>query len=100
MINRTDFSGLLMILAGPLSGVVAAHQHNGGVSSLILFGAIGFAVGLLVAMASSECSYRILGSKRVPAGLQFTSCMLVPMISLLLVILFPSFLATMVYGRA
>jgi hypothetical protein len=99
MLNWTDLCGLLMILAGPFSGVAAAHQHKAGALSLILFGAVGLAVGFGVGKVSSKCAYRILGSKKLPAGLQFASYMLVPTISLLLVIVVPALLAMMIYGQ-
>jgi hypothetical protein len=99
MLNWADFSVLLMILAGPFSGVAAAHQHKAGVLSLILFGCVGLAVGFGIGQASSKLAYRVLGSKTLPAGLQFVSYMLIPMISLLLVILVPALLAMMIYGQ-
>jgi|ERR1017187_438561 hypothetical protein len=99
MLNWTDLCGLLMILAGPCSGVAAAQQHKAGALSLILFGAVGLAIGFRVGMLSRKLSYRILGSKTLPAGLQFASYMLVPIVSLLLVILIPFLLAMIIYGQ-
>ncbi len=99
MLNWTDFSCLLMILAGPLSGVAAAHQHKAGVLSLILFGVVGLAIGFGVGMIliSSKFAYRILRSKMLPNGLKFAAYMLVPMCSLLLVVLLPAMLAMMIW---
>lgn len=99
MLNWTDLCGLLMILAGPLSGVAAAHQHKAGALSLILFAVVGLFIGLGVGIVSSKLAYRILGSKTLPSSLQFVSYMLVPMGSLLLVVLAPSLLAMVVYGQ-
>ena len=99
MLNWTDLCLLLMVLAGPLSGVAAAYQHKAGAVSLFLFGAVGLAVGFGVGGASSKLSYRILDSKTLPAALQFAGYMLVPMISLLLVILIPALLVAMIYGH-
>jgi uncharacterized membrane-anchored protein len=97
MLNWTDFSVLLMILAGPFSGVAAAHQHKAGVASLILFGVVGLAVGFGVGMISNKFAYRILRSKRLPEGLKFVAYMFTPMCSLLLVILLPAMLAVMIW---
>jgi hypothetical protein len=99
MLNWTDLCGLLMMLAGPLSGVAAAHQHKAGIFSLVLFGAFGLAIAFQIGKTSSKLSYRILGSKTLPAGLQFVGYMSVPMISLLLVILIPALIVAMMYGR-
>jgi hypothetical protein len=61
MLNWTDLCGLLMILAGPCSGVAAAQQHKAGALSLILFGAVGLAIGFRVGMLSRKLSYQIIG---------------------------------------
>ena len=94
-----DLSVLLMILAGPFSGVVAAHQQKAGVWSLVLFGLVGLAIAVGVGMMSSKLAYRVLGSKTLPAGLQVLSYMFIPMLSLLLVVILPTLLAMMIYGR-
>lgn len=99
MLNWTDLSVLMMALAGPFIGAAAAHQHRAGIWSLILFGIVGLAVGVGVGIASSKCSYSVLDSKKVPAGLQFTAYLLIPALSLLLVILVPFLLAMIVFGR-
>ena len=99
MLNWAGFSGLMMILAGPFSGVAAAHQHKVGASSLILFGIVGLVIGFGISMASSKIAYRVLASKTLPAGLQFAAYMFIPMFSLLLVIFVPALLAIMVYGQ-
>ena len=98
MLNWTDLCGLLMILAGPLSGVAAAHQHKAGPLSLIVFSVVGLAIGFGLGMLSSKLSYRILRSKTLPSGLRFVSYMLVPMASLFLVVLAPALLVMVVYG--
>jgi hypothetical protein len=99
MLNWTDLCGLLMMLAGTMSGAAAAHQRKAGPSWLILFGAAGLAIGFYAGKTSSKLSYRISDSKTLPVGLQFASYMLVPMISLLLSILVPALLVMMIYGH-
>ena len=99
MVNWTTLCSLLMTLAGPLSGVVAAHSHKAGAFSLVLFGTFGFAVAYQIGKTSSKLSYRMLDSKALPAVLQFAGYMLLPMVSLLLVILIPALIAEMTYGH-
>jgi hypothetical protein len=99
MLNWTDLSVLLMIIAGPFSGVTAAHQHKAGVVPLVFFGVAGLGVGVGVGMVSSKFAYRVLRSKTLPVGLQLVSYLCIPMLSLLLVALVPALLAMMIYGR-
>jgi hypothetical protein len=99
MLNWNDLSVLLMVLAGPLSGVAAARHYHAGVGSLILLGVVGLVVGFGIGMASSKMAYRVLDSKTMPAGLQSSAYAFVPMLSLLLVMLVPPLLAMMIYGR-
>ncbi len=90
MLNWTDLCCLLMMLAGPVSGVAAAHQHKAGAFSLLLFGVVGVAVAYRTGRTSSKLSYRILSSKKLPDAVGSVCYMLVPMVSLLLVILIPA----------
>jgi hypothetical protein len=99
MLNFADLSVLLMMLAGPFSGVVVAHQHKLGTPSLILFGLAGLVIGLGVGMLSSKVAYTILRSKKLPAGLQSIAYLFIPVFSLLLVLLAPALLAMVIYGR-
>ena len=88
-----------MLAAGPLSGVAAAFQHKAGAFSIIMFGAAGFAIAFQIAKTSSKLSYRIMGSKKMPAVFQFVGYMFLPMVSLFLTILIPALFVAMIYGK-
>ena len=99
MLTWTDLCGLLLLAAGPVSGVTAGLQPKAGVLSIILFAAAGLVIAFLIAKTSSKLSYRILDSKKLPGILQFTGYMFLPMVSLLLAILVPVLIVTMIYGK-
>jgi hypothetical protein len=98
MLNWTDLCGLLMLLAGPVSGFGAAHQHKAGITSLVLFTIIGLIVGVGLGQVSSKLAYSVLRSKTLPGGLQFFVYMFVPMAFLFAVLLVPALLVMMIYG--
>jgi hypothetical protein len=93
MLNLADLFMLLMVLAGPLSGVGAAHAHKAGILSLVVFGLIGLAIGVSVAVMSSKLAYSILRSKQLPAGVGLLFYSLVPLAGLLVVVFVPILLA-------
>jgi len=98
MLNFTDFMGLLMLLAGPLSGFGAAHQRKAGLVSLVLFTIFGLIVGVGLGQISSQLAYSVLRSKTMPKGLQAFAYMLVPATFLFAVLLVPALLALIIYG--
>ena len=93
MLNWTDLMGLIMILAGPFSGFLAAREHHAGIVALTLFTIAGFILALVVGAVSSKVAYAVL---RMRIG--FFVYMLVPMVFLFAVILLPALLTEMVYG--
>src|SRR5207237_9382809 len=97
MLNWADLSVLVIILAGPFSGVCAAHDEKAGLVAIILFGLIGLFLGIAVGWVSRRLAYSYLCSKTLHPGAALLLYAIVPMFLLLLVIFVPYFLATAVY---
>ena len=98
MLNWRDLCGLLMLLAGPMSGFGAAHQHKAGIVSLVLFTVFGLIVGVGLGQVSSKLAYSVLRSKTRPDALRHYVYMFVPMVFLFAVLLVPALLVMMIYG--
>lgn len=98
MLNFADLFGLLIILAGPVSGFVAAYAHKAGLASAISFAFAGLAVAIGVGKFSHKYAYAALNSKTMSAGGKCLIYMCVPFLGLLAAVLLPCLLAEVYYG--
>lgn len=97
--NWATLSSLLILVAGPLSGIVASSQRPAGAAlwSAIAFPLGGLVLGLALAAASSKVCYIILDAKRMPFAIGLSCYLLMPMILLYLAVAAPLFVVDAIF---
>ena len=98
MLNWSDLCGLLMLLAGPMSGFGAAHQHKAGIAALVLFSIFGLIGGVGLGHVSRKLAYSVLNSRNGPDALRHYVYLFVPTVFLFAVLLVPALFVMMIYG--
>ena len=98
MLNLADFSVLLMLLVGPLTGFAAALAYKASTASAILFAFMGIAVGLGVGRLIHKYAYAVLNSKKISEAMKFFIYSLIPILGLLTVVGGTIILAWAYYG--
>ncbi len=99
MLNLADFSFLLMILAGPVSGFAAAQARHAGPLPDVLFALAGLAIAVSVGSAAKKFAYSTLNSKKLPAAVGLLVYTLIPLLALFTVILLPCLLVELIYAK-
>jgi disulfide bond formation protein DsbB len=94
MLNLQDFSRLLMIPIGAISGLGAAHESKAKTLTIVIFALIGLLLGFGVAWMSSQFERRYLVGGNHPLVYRF-----IPFVWIVAAWLAPALLALMIFGH-
>jgi len=96
MLNWHDFSRLLMILIGAVSGLGSAREMKSGTSVVIIFAFIGAFLGFGMGAATFKLERWL---KKLPAGMRPLLYFLIPFVGILAAWLAPVLLALIILGH-